>query len=161
MVTGIWVLPDRAIDSSEGIMNIQGGWIASLSDGSTVIETPPVEGEPSAWQKLLERCRTEWVHVVDDEGRTVVLPLRITMLRLQYGRITIMALPNDKCDGYFQAREVHRIMYRDAYLKLHGIGSVVDDRVEITWLEITADGQFYIRNDVRPLDTCKVHTTMN
>jgi hypothetical protein len=141
-------------------MNMQGGWIASLSDGSTVLETPPVEGEHSAWQKLLERCRTEFIHVVDAEGRSVVMPLRVTMLRLQYGPVTIMALPNNRCDGYFQAREVHRIMYRDFYMNLHGVGSVIDDQVYITWLEITPEGQFYIRNDVRPLETCKVHTTL-
>lgn len=127
--------------------NFPGGWIASLSDGSTVFESKPVLGERTPWQKLLDRCRK-------DES------LSITMIRLQYGPITIMAMPQKMCDGYFQAREAEHIYYRNVNVSRHGIGSVVGDQVFITWLEFTKDSQVYIRHDVRPLDTCRVHTTV-
>lgn len=146
----------------------QVGWIANLSDGSTVYEKKAVEGERTPWQQLLERCRHETHEItktVEENGKQVVVketvPLQIKMLRLQYGRITIMAMPNQMCDGYFQAREVHRIVYRDKYIHKHGIGSVIGNQVFINWLEITSDGRFYIQNDIRPLESCKVHTTVD
>lgn len=158
MVDRTWLPPDWRANGGEGM---NGGWIANLSDGSTVIETEPIPGELSPWQKLLQRCREE-KHVVKGEvtGKDIEVSLAITGLQLQYGPITIMAMPNKECDGYFQAREVHRIIWRDVYLHMHGVGSVIEDKVYITWIQTTKDGQINIRSDVRPLETCKVHTTL-
>ena len=133
---------DMSMDSKSLV-----GWVANLSDGSTVFETPPQEGQLSPWQQLLEKCRND-------------TSIKITMLRLQYGGLSIWAMPHQMCDGYFQAREVHRIVYRDQYRHLHGVGSVVGDQVFITWLEFTSNGKIEIKSDVRPLHTCRVHTTV-
>lgn len=127
---------------------ITGGWVANLSDGSNAHETEPVAGEKSPWQQLLQRCR-------EDEE------LRMTGLGLHYGPISIMAMPKQMCDGYFQAREVHEIVYRQAVLHRHGVGSVVGDMVYINWIEFAETGQVKIYSEVRPLETCRIHTTMN
>jgi len=75
------------------------GWIATLSNGENIFERPPVPGERSAWQKLIGRLHAEG--------------LKITSLRLQNGRHTIHALPSKRCQGYYQAFEATRILYRD------------------------------------------------
>jgi hypothetical protein len=123
-----------------------GGWIASLSNGETVYETNPEEGKPTPWQALLQKCEDE--------------DIKITMIRLQYGPFMIQAMPEPMCDGYFQAREVQQIVYRNTMRYLQGIGSVVGDQVFITWAEFTNDRQIYVSSDVRPLESCKIHTTV-
>lgn len=145
-----------------------GGWIASLSDGSTVYESKPIKGERTPWQLLLERCRTETHETTSrlyENGHEILVPktvpLRITMLRMQYGPVMIMAMPQQMCDGYFQAREATRVVFRDYYIHMQGIGSIVGDMVFITWIELLPDNQFQIRSDIRPLSACKVHTTIS
>lgn len=140
-------------------MNMQfgGGWIASLSNGETVYETQPEEGKPTPWQGLIERTRNETHTTKNSE---VEVPLTITMMRLQYGPLMVQAMPHQMCDGYFQAREALHVVYRNIDVNKHGIGSVVGDNVFITWIEMTPTGQFYVKSEVRPLESCKVHTTV-
>lgn len=125
-----------------------GGWTAQLSNGATVIETEPIPGERTPWQQLLQKCR--------DEG------IKITGLRLQFGPATIMAISQKECDGYYQARETHRINLLTSQSEIHrqGIGSVVGDKVYITWVEFR-DGQMIVRSDVRPLEGSRIHTTLD
>lgn len=126
-----------------------GGWIAQLSDGSTIVESEPVPGERTPWQLLLQRCRES--------------ELKITGMRLQFGNVTVMAMPYKECDGYYQAIEVHRknfISNNPIEVRRQGVGSVVGDSVYITWVEIK-DGQLITRSDVRPLEGSLIHTTLS
>ena len=123
------------------------GWIASISDGTTQYEGKSVPGERTPWQKLLQACKDADVS--------------ITGLRLQRGGVTITALPHKMCDGYFQAREAVKIMYKNVDILKYGIGSVVGDQIYVVWLELKpADGAPYIYSDIRPLDQNRVHTTL-
>lgn len=118
------------------------GWIASLSDGTQAIEGPPVPGERTPWQQLITYTKEN--------------DISITRLVLQRGDTTVIALPPKQCDGYFQASEVHKIMFRDLDITRQGIGSVVGDQVYITWI----DGQNHVFQDVRPLKDSIPHTTL-
>lgn len=131
------------------------GWIASLSDGSTIFEQPPQEGQRSAWQQLLKRLR-------ETEG------LEMTMLRLQHHGTTVVAMPKKMCDGYFQAREVQKKFFRSMGVNgekerhLQGIGSVVGDQIYICWIDIE-NGNVY--QELRPVISPEgwnslIHTTL-
>ena len=120
------------------------GWIANLSNGESVPEGSSEPGKRSPWQQLLKRVK-------DDND------INVSGLRLQSDGITLHALPPKQCDRYFHAYEVHRIMYRDVYRNLQGVGSIVDDLVFIAWVE-KGTGNVYL--DVRPLEEIKVHTTL-
>lgn len=146
------------------VINFQGGWIASLNNGETVYETPPVKGEMTSWQKLLERLRTE---KFPDKNEKVV-SLKMTGLRLQRGNLTITAMPQKMCDGYMTAYEVRKKFFASMGNRSEGesisqaVGSIVGDTVFLTWLEINnSDGNVRIYQDERPLDSCKVHTTLS
>lgn len=118
------------------------GWIANLSNGDSIAEGSSEPGKKTPWRQLLERL---------ENGNE-----KMTGLRLMHGGLTIHALPMKQCDGYFHAYEIHRIMNQDLTKHLQGVGSIVDDRVFITWLD-KATGNVY--QDVRPLEEVKIHTT--
>lgn len=120
------------------------GWKADLSNGETAIETPDVAGDYTAWRKLLNRLKEE--------------NLKITRLTLVRGSTEVLAMPPKMCEGYFHAYEDHLAFFSGKkVLSLQGIGSVVKDQVFIAWS--TLDG-LHVRSDVRPLDSCKIHTTI-
>lgn len=118
------------------------GWIASLSNGQTVFEEPPVPGEKSSWQKLLDRLAAE--------------NLKITQLRLQHGGLVIVCDHHKKIQGYCMAYEALKIMFRETEQRFQGIGSVMNDMVFMTW----TDGNGHVRQDIRPLSEMRVHTTL-
>jgi hypothetical protein len=114
-------------------------WIANLSDGSVITEGP--------WKKLLINCKEK--------------DIKITGLRLGVGGTLVTALSNKECDGYFQAYELITFMYHPENRRSRqGIGSVVGDKVYITWLEEGENRLIYATQDVRPLESCLVATTL-
>jgi hypothetical protein len=130
------------------------GWIASLSDGTTHFEQPPAEGQRSSWQRLLKMLR-------ETDG------LEMTMLRLQHNGITVMAMPQKMCDGYFQARELQKKFFRsmgqlqEKERHLQGVGSVVGDQIFISWIDLES-GNVY--QEIRPTISSEgwnslIHTT--
>jgi hypothetical protein len=118
------------------------GWSASLSDGRTAFESPPVPGEASSWQKLLALCKEK--------------NLKITRLRLFRGKVRLMSMPQKMCDGYFQAYEQSKSVFAGDVSMKQGIGSVIGDEVHINWID--DDGNVW--QDVRPLSECRIHTTL-
>ena len=119
-------------------------WVASLSNGETVIEQPPVAGEISTWQELLARLKVE--------------NLKITQMRVQAGKRTVVAMP--KVDGYVQCYEQRgyvtssgEVVPKDV---VQGIGSVIGDQVFITWVNQQGDAW----QDMRPLAQMKIHSTL-
>lgn len=119
------------------------GWMAQLSNGEILYETPPMETDMSTWQKLLRHLKSS--------------NISITRLSVVRGSIEAFAMPPKMCEGYFQAYEDHLALFRNKMtLQMQGVGSIVGDQVFITW--ITIDG-LQVRGDVRPLDSCRVHTT--
>jgi len=120
------------------------GWMAALSNGETVREQPPIPGEKSSWQKLLDRLTEENIKMVG--------------LCIRYLNTTVNALPPKACQGYYQARDQAITFYHgtESGSIRQGIGSVVDDKVFITWLD--ANGNTW--QDVRLLSSEKIHSTM-
>lgn len=118
------------------------GWIANLSDGTTVFETAPVPGEQSSWQKLLSLLREK--------------NLKITGFQLQRGSVTIHAMPAKGCEGFYQAYDAKRIMFRDEVKLFQGIGSIIEGKVYITWI----DDNNQIYSEIRPLESEKIHSTL-
>lgn len=126
------------------------GWIADVSDGTTRFEGPPQEGQPTSWQQLLKLCRDT--------------DLTITRLRLQRHNVTLMSMPQKMVDGYFQAYEVEQLVYRNIMITKQGIGSIKDGTVFINWIARDVNpevGMVYMWQEERPLDSCKVHTTLS
>ena len=119
------------------------GWVVSLSNGETVFQTPDIEGERSAWGKLIDRC--------DEEG------LWITQLQLQlYGR-TIAGIKG--ADGYTSFTDYRQegIVGSGTRIVRHkGIGSVVGDTVICTLLN--DEGQTW--QDSRPLASMLAHCVL-
>jgi hypothetical protein len=118
------------------------GWIASLSNGETIWETPPEPGKKTAWQSLLDRLTKE--------------NLKMTGLRVQRGGITLHALSPKMCDGYYHAYEIREIMWRGGTETRQACGSVIGDMVLIFWID---DGG-NVWQDVRPLNSEKLHSTL-
>ncbi len=118
------------------------GWIATLSNGENVWEQPPEPGERSAWQKLITRLSED--------------NLKITSLRVQRGRTTLIALSAKSCDGYWQAYEQFMAMNSGAHYLRQGCGSVIGDKVFIEWID--TNGNVWM--DVRPLEKEKPNTTL-
>lgn len=125
-------------------MNISAfqGWVANLSDGTSVTETEAVPGEKSAWQKLLQRCRDTDVKIVG--------------MRLFRFGFLLVALPHKQCDGYFQAYEASKTWFSAQEGTKQGVGSVVGDKIFITWIS----GNGIVSQDIRPLSENKIHTTL-
>lgn len=121
------------------------GWIVSLSNGETILETAPIPGEITPWQKVLEFLREN-----KDE--------KMTGLRLAANGLLFHALPDKHCEGYFQARESVQFYYQRIKRLMQGIGSVVGDQVYITWVSI--DGNPYVYQEIRDLKSCQIHTTL-
>lgn len=119
------------------------GWIANLSSGETAFEGTPMPGERTPWQQLLQHCR--------ETG------LRITGMFLARPGIRINALPQKQCSGYYQAYESQASFFGKGASTRQGIGSVVGDKVYITWI----DENNNIFQDIRPLDVEKIHTTLS
>jgi len=118
------------------------GWIASLSNGETVFESPPVMGEKSSWQKLLD-------YIAKNN-------LKITSLRLMRNGTTVLCDHHKKIEGYCMAYESLRVMFRDTEVRIQGIGSILNDVVFMTWLNDNGE----VRQDIRPLSEMRVHTTL-
>lgn len=118
------------------------GWIASLSNGETAFEQPPVYGEKSSWQKLLDRLTTE--------------SLRITQLRLQRNGFTIVCDSHKKIHGYCMAYEVSKMVFRNTESRMQGVGSVFNELVFMTWIDDNGN----VRQDIRPLGEMRVHSTL-
>ena len=131
------------------------GWIAYLSNGETIPETEPIEGEKTPWQLLLERCRQE--------------NIQMKRLSLVFNGCQIMSMTRKQCAGFFQAREVRKEFFgsmgENGKTEVHfqGIGSVVGDKVFITWFTVFPKTSMlaYISTDVRPLESCRIHTTLS
>jgi len=120
------------------------GWMAALSNGELAKEQPPIPGEKTSWQKLLDRLTAE--------------DLKIVGLCIRYLNTTVNALPPKACDGYYQARDQAISLFRGNQPGSirQGVGSVVGDKVYIIWLDDT--GSTWA--DVRPLSSEKIHTTL-
>ena len=116
------------------------GWIASLSNGEHYFEAPPLPGEKTSWQKLKDHCQQ--------------IEVQITMLRLVRGGVTVNSLPKRMCSGYFQAYEMTRSFYGDATTHKQGVGSVVGDKVYITWISL--DGRT-LWQEIRPVSESLIH----
>jgi hypothetical protein len=124
------------------------GWIASLSDGTTVFEEPPVQGERTAWGKVVDRCAE------DPE-------LYVTQIQLQIGGRTIVGIKGAR--GYctfvdyraegFQASNDGRPAKEVRHV---GIGSVVENTVYCTL--INEQGQSW--QDSRSLASMSVHCVL-
>lgn len=135
------------------------GWIANVrfvnSDRSdiVVVEEPPVKGEMSSWQKLLDKVRNGEVN--------------ITGLRMQRHGLTFNALPVKLCSGYFQAYEARKKFFRsmgpggEPGQVFQGVGSIVGDKVYIVWVNINPKSPPYIYTDIRDLKESQIHTTMS
>jgi len=134
------------------------GWIANIvltktGEDGIVFETPPIEGEKSSWQKLLDGVRSGEV--------------TITGLRMQRHRLTFHSLPVKQCEGYFMAYEVRKKFFRsmgeqgEPEQLFQGVGSIVGDQVYIVWVNINPQSPPYIYTDVRSLEESKIHTTMS
>jgi len=115
------------------------GWIASLSTGETVLETPDVPGEKSAWQKLCAWCYENKVH--------------LTQLRLQLGTVNLIGLSQKQAQGYCQLWSVQRNLITGQQLLSRGLGSVVGDQVYIIW--VAQDGQTSL--EIVPLPDMRMH----
>ncbi len=132
------------------------GWIAHLSNGDTAHEEAPVPGELTSWQKLLDRCR--------------IMNIQIQRLSLVINDVQIMSMNRKQCDGFFQAKEVRKEFFGSMgergkqEVRFQGIGSVKDDQVFITWFTVSPKVPHvlaYISTDIRPLESCIIHTTLS
>jgi hypothetical protein len=119
------------------------GWVATLSNGEIRKESEPKPGERTPWQKLLQYCRENDV--------------KLTSLRLRVGSTTVHAMPQKMCNGYFQAYEAERILWRDKIKHKQGIGSIINDEVHITWIDLATNDVY---QEIRPLSEVKIHTTI-
>jgi len=117
------------------------GWIANLSNGETIFETPWEKGKLTPWRQLLERLKNE--------------NLKITRMRLQMGGRTFHSTPH--AEGYFQAREAHQAMLSGREKRFRGIGSILGNKVYIIWVNEQGDSW----QDIRPLEMDKIHTTLD
>ena len=125
------------------------GWIADLSDGTQRFESAPVPQEKSSWQKLLDE--------LEEKG------LEITRLTLVRKGHIVHSLPRKMLDGHIQIYEIHKLFWggmgenADEQRLSQGIGSVVGEDVFLNLIDLTT-GVIY--QDVRPLKSCAVHSTM-
>lgn len=118
------------------------GWTATLSNGTNVWETEPIPGDRRPWQKLLDRLSKE--------------NLKITSLRVQRGSVTLIAMPHQQCDGYYQAYDQYKSLISGEELLKQGCGSVIGDKVFIMWTDENGN----VWSDVRLLEKEKIHTTL-
>lgn len=118
------------------------GWIASLSNGETAFELTEVAGEASSWQQLKKIC--------DDNS-----DLYVTQIRLQLDSLTFVGIP--KADGYCQCWEQHRFpMNPNKTIVMRGIGSVLDDKVYLTWIDNSGN----VKQEIRDYKSMDAHCIM-
>lgn len=119
------------------------GWVASLSDGSTVFEEPPVPGERTSWGKLQERCKKDG--------------LWVTQIQLQRHGQNIVGI--QKAAGYaafMDYRKEGMMGTQSRTAHYYGIGSVVGEMVYCTIMN--EQGQFW--QDTRQLASMRAHCIM-
>lgn len=117
------------------------GWIASLSNGQTVLESNHHDNDTDPWQSLIAWCKENGIC--------------ITQMRLQYNGITSIAMGD--ADGYVQLKR-YRIRDPGGHSTLcHGIGSVIKDTVFITWMNANGDSW----QDICSLDSVRIHCLIN
>lgn len=114
-------------------------WIAKLSNEEEIKETPMVAGQKSAWQELLQYCKSN--------------NLKIKSLVLETDGIVIEALPNQV--AYFYAKEMMQSLYTNTIIEKQGIGIVIDGKVYITWVN---SANTHITQDIRQLNKVRIHT---
>jgi hypothetical protein len=78
----------------------------------------------------------------------------MTMLRLQRNGTTIHAIPASS--GYFQACENIKKFWAGTENTRQGIGSVVGDKIFITWVDDNGN----IWTQIRELESDRMHTTL-
>jgi hypothetical protein len=112
------------------------------------MEGPGEVGAKTPWRQLKEWCKQNSVNV--------------TGMFLVRNNIRVTSLPAKQCDGYFQAYEVHESVNSHAQFRLQGIGSVVGDKIFITWIVISDNPtNADVFQEVRKLDADSViHTTL-
>lgn len=141
------------------------GWIADLSNGQTAFEGGVEEGQPSPWQKLLQHLKDNPTFTFKEKDKPdVEKDLYITRLRLQRHNVTLMSMNQKDVEGYFQAYEVEQLVYRNIVVHKQGIGSIKNGTVFINWIARDVNpevGMVYMWQDERPLDSCKIHTTLS
>ncbi len=114
------------------------GWVASLSNGETVFQTPNIPGERTAWGKLQERCEEEEIF--------------ITQIQLQMYGNTLVGIPN--ADGYTAFYEYTQSWaHRDIGATHQGIGSVLGDWVSIMF----SNESGHVWQGLRPLADMREH----
>lgn len=117
------------------------GWIMSLSNGNQLLEGTPAPGDKTSWQQAIDHIKRE--------------NLKPTALTLIWRGVRVQAQP--KADGYFQGYDVSIPLFGERKeRKLRGIGTVVGDKVFITWISDSGE----IRQDVRALKDNLIHTTL-
>lgn len=121
-----------------------GGWIANLSDGTTVFETSAITGESTAWQRLLAHCKEK--------------NLTITGLQLKRGWGTLRA-PSG-VQGYFQGYRISKILRSGQEQRHQGIGYVQGDKVHIVWVPLDPWSPEGLAQEVCPLKDVVMHTTV-
>lgn len=83
------------------------GWIASLSDGTTVFEE-----NPSSWDQLAERCKGGEYSII--------------ILRLQYSGTTIIA-SKDEADGFIQYSGHRENPKTGKRIPIRAVGTIKDN----------------------------------
>lgn len=118
------------------------GWIASLSNGETAFEGQELAGESSPWQQLVKKCKDEDIYV--------------TQIRLQLDGLTFIGISD--ADGYCQCWEQQRSVMNPTKppVIMRGIGSVIDGKVYLTWVDQSGN----IRQDIRDYKSMDVHCIM-
>lgn len=119
-------------------------WIASLSNGETVVEPPAVKGEISPWQQLKKRCADEGLH--------------ITMLRrtIFLDRRNVEFVGHKNADGYLAPNRAEYGVNTKRQRHYWGLGSVVGDNAFITWIS----DQGVISQEIVPAATMAPHCVM-
>ena len=123
-------------------------WVAALSNHLTYGEEETPQGEQTAWRKLLSDLRETDHTVIED-------------LKLRVRDTVVSCLPPNECDGYFQAYQKISFIQSHKERNMQGIGYVLGDKVHITWLEDVLEGPVIVWQDVRDLDSCRVHTILH
>jgi hypothetical protein len=106
------------------------------------MESRPVPGERTPWQQLISYLEKT--------------NLKITSLKYVEGDWSVTAMPSKMCDGYYQAKEFRKMVFRDTETRLQGIGSIVGDKVYIIWI----DEMRRITQDIRDLSSEYIHSTL-
>jgi hypothetical protein len=113
----------------------QDAWIASLSDGTSVVEHWHTN-DLSPWSRLIRQCKED--------------NLYLTNLRLTICSKTISLKPH--AIGYWQVHQSTCIAGVGEIPVVRGIGFVENNRVKIIWGTRTPGGHPYFWPEERPVD---------